>query len=129
MPVTAQRPDVSLPAMAQVGTTLAADPRAFLSVHDADGGFRFVTSSIDMITGRQAVDLQGRSLYELIHDEDVDRVREAHRTSAEPPASAAIRYRLRRADGSYVVVESTSWGTADAAGELDTFVCLTTPAP
>lgn len=127
MPTTAQRPEVSLPAMALVGTTLAANPHAFLSVHDADGGFTFCTSSIDFSTGRVPSDLQGRSLYDIVHPDDVDRVRAAHAASAAPPASAAIRFRVRHIDGSYVDVESTSWGTPDDDGALATLVCLTTP--
>ncbi|HEX9767427.1 MAG TPA: PAS domain-containing protein [Nitriliruptorales bacterium] len=122
------RPQVSLPAMAQVGAILAADPRSFLSVHDADGTFTFTTSSIDMLTGRQPGDLQGRSLYDIVHPDDVERVRGAHRLSAAPPASVSVRFRLRDVDDAYVEVESRSWGTPDDDGALASFICLTTPA-
>lgn len=115
------------PAMARVGEVLATDPRAFLSVHTAEGLFTFTTSSAFLLTGRQAHELAGTPFYDLVHPDDVDAVRAAHQASARPPESGEVVFRIRHVEGHYTRVHSQSWGTADETGALSSLVCLTDP--
>lgn len=127
--MAATAPDIrSLPAMALVGETLSRDPAAFLSVHDGGGSFTFATSSVDVLTGWQPPELAGRSLYEFVHPDDVEAVRDAHGRSSSPPANEEVTFRMRDRRGAYVRVASRSWGTPGPDGQLQTVVCLTTRA-
>lgn len=87
-----------------------------LTVQDSEGRFLQVSPSFERLVGFPAADLLGTSPYErgMFHPEDVDGVVEAHLASLERGGSERALYRLRRADGVFVWVESAG-GTVETS--------------
>jgi len=78
-----------------------------ISVIDPGGTIHYESPSIERFTGFTAAEMVGRSVFEFIHPEDAARVVETLRISlADPGAPAMVRFRFRRRDGSYIVLES-----------------------
>src|SRR5262249_27201595 len=63
--------------------------------------------SLERLTGFTAEEVVGRPCFEFIHPDDIDRIVEILGfLLANPGSPALIRYRFRRRDGSYVLLES-----------------------
>src|SRR4028119_281604 len=58
--------------------------------------------------GDEPEDLLGRSVYEFFHPEDLKRVSNAHSRGQERPDIYMVSYRIRRKNGSYICLETTS---------------------
>lgn len=96
----------------------------FFSVHAADGTYLYASPSGEQLFGHPTAMLIGRSAYDYIHPDDFERIAENHRETMVPSLRPPIEYRLRRADGSYVWVETRSDAahTPSALGEI---ICVT----
>ena len=78
-----------------------------ITVIDPEGIIHYESPSVERYIGFTAAEMIGRSAFELIHPEDAGRVVEAVRASLENPVKPVmVRYRFRRRDGSYIVLES-----------------------
>jgi diguanylate cyclase (GGDEF)-like protein/PAS domain S-box-containing protein len=95
-----------------------------ISVHDGDGLYLFVSPSSQDISGFEPREMLGKSPYAFFHPEDIDRITAHHMASLDSPTAPAITYRLRRKDGSYRFVETTSKTHTNAVGQKRT-VCIT----
>lgn len=87
----------------------------FLTEHSTDmitvqSGERlvYVSPACEALLGYEPDFLLGRSPYELIHRDDVTRVRESHDEVLRSPYMYTVDYRIRRKDRRYVWFESTS---------------------
>ncbi len=79
-----------------------------ISLHSAEGVYLYASSGCQDLLGYAAEELIGRSAYELFHPEDVPAVETHHRQTLAGVRALPIAYRLRRKDGDYVWVETTS---------------------
>src|SRR5438445_2328477 len=83
-----------------------ADSENVIALLDPDATFRYVSPLVGKVLGRRPEDLIGRSLFDLIHPDDVAAV---HRRLALSPAefdvSPSVALRLQRADGGWRHVE------------------------
>ncbi len=80
-----------------------------ISILAADGTHRYVSPSIERILGYAPDEQLGRRIYDLVHPEDVARVRQAVDTAlAGGGLTGPMEYRVRHKDG--------SWRTMDAVG-------------
>jgi PAS domain S-box-containing protein len=87
-----------------------------ITIIDASGLITFDSPSVERITGFRPDEVVGKSLFEFVHPDDVDPVRDrltcavegGHRVSTQP-----ITMRLRHRDGHYV------WLEANASNLLD----------
>jgi PAS domain S-box-containing protein len=78
-------------------------------MHALDGRYQWVSPSSTALTGWTPEQLVGRDPYELFHPEDVERVRrESHAILLDSGRPTTICYRLRRADGSHVWLETVN---------------------
>jgi PAS domain S-box-containing protein len=76
-----------------------ADPIALLS---GDGTILFVTESIARVTGYSRLDLIGRNPLDLVHPEDLPRVRQAlHHCLQRPGNRVSVEYRARHRNGAW----------------------------
>ena len=96
----------------------------FLSIHAQDGTYLFASRSARRLFGYEPSDLVGRSAYDFIHPDDLARIAATHVTQYEPDALVTIEYRMRKPDGSYVWVE-TSTSTSRSAAGLEQIVSVT----
>ncbi|GAA3451905.1 putative bifunctional diguanylate cyclase/phosphodiesterase [Dactylosporangium matsuzakiense] len=103
-----------------------------VSICRPDGVIQYVTPSIESLLGLTAADVEGRSLLELVHPDDRDRVQHLLATRDEDVAGSGstgsatadpdpallgpVECRLRRADGRYVITETTGRAVDDGDG-------------
>jgi anti-anti-sigma factor len=67
--------------------------------HDLDGTWRWVSPSLERVTGCRPEDMIGRSLLEVVHPEDRDAVAAAISELGDSTPAAELTLRLRHADG------------------------------
>lgn len=87
----------------------------------ADGNYAYVSGRSREVLGYAPAELIGRSFFDLLHPDDVDRVRGAHATLPRDGGRVDLRYRHRHRDGGYVECEATAraGGGADALIVVD----------
>ncbi|HXQ20644.1 MAG TPA: PAS domain S-box protein [Candidatus Acidoferrales bacterium] len=80
-----------------------------IAIVEADGTFREISPSIRVLLGYEVSELLGRNAFDLVHPDDRAAVQADFASRvAQPELGVAIReFRLHRADGSWVSVEST----------------------
>ena len=87
-------------------------------LHDLDGTYRWLSPSVTPLLGWQPAELIGRNPYDLIHPDDVPRIRQRHLArTAERATSDVAEFRLRRKDGSYAWLETASQVVLSPGGE------------
>jgi PAS domain S-box-containing protein len=73
-----------------------------IALVDRDGSIRFVSGSVERISGHAPSDVIGRNALERIHPDDLARVHEAFlATLAQSGLPVAVEYRARHKDGSW----------------------------
>jgi phosphate/phosphite/phosphonate ABC transporter binding protein len=77
-----------------------------ITILEADGAIRYQSPSIERVLGYKPEELIGRTGFELIHPEDVWRIRtELDELIQTPGAVKYVEYRYRHKDGSWAVLE------------------------
>lgn len=87
---------------------LAQNSADMICRHEADGRFIYVSPSSERLLGYKPEDLVGKNAYELFHPEDLNQIEQSHRLMQSPGGVSTVSYRLKRADGDYVWLETTS---------------------
>lgn len=110
-------PDVPPDVAARLVRAIDRSPSMVVTLVDADLKIRWLSRSATWVTGSDPSARRGASSLERIHPDDVDRLlhglaqlRAAHLSSSKPTGRAIpgpIRYRFRRVDGTWVVMEAT----------------------
>jgi diguanylate cyclase (GGDEF)-like protein/PAS domain S-box-containing protein len=91
----------------RTGALLQNSPEVVIAI-GADGDIRYVTPSVQAVLGHAPATVSGSMLGSLVHPEDLPGIRmwmAALRTSA-PGTTSTIETRLRRADGSWAVLDA-----------------------
>ncbi|MDZ5810986.1 PAS domain S-box protein [Halorubrum sp. AD140] len=88
-----------------------------VSALDADGRFQYVSPSIEWLLGHEPAELLGEDAFSYVHPDDRERVREQFRESlvgeTEDPT---VEFRIERADGEYLWVESVGSNRLEDGG-------------
>ena len=74
-----------------------------------DGTFVYVSPSASSILGSEPEEIVGRKLTEMVHADDIPSIHEYLNTVSRQPFPYGFSYRLRRADGRYDWVETSSF--------------------
>jgi diguanylate cyclase (GGDEF)-like protein/PAS domain S-box-containing protein len=98
-----QRPLLSL---------LAETPLDLLTIHAPNGVIVYASPNAEALSGWKPEELVGRSPYDFLHPDDVERILHDH-ASDETPHAARVRYRCRGARGEYRWVETRSRSAAE----------------
>ena len=107
--VERQRSEHELRRSEQRYRLLAENATDVISVTDVDGVLKYVSPASTAVNGYEPQELIGRSGWDFVHPEDVERVQAAHvDLFARDEPVTAPPYRTRRRDGSYVWIESTA---------------------
>jgi PAS domain S-box-containing protein len=79
-----------------------------ITILDAQGQIGFLTPSVRRILGYDPADYVGRTVWELLHPEDLARVRQVlDEAIAAPESDFTAEWRFRRSDGTWADCEST----------------------
>jgi PAS domain S-box-containing protein len=113
--------DSDEPALSDVHRLLAEWSPDAASIHDISGRYLWASPGFFDLLGIDPHDLVGRDAYEFFHPDDVPDIQISHQTVVELPATFSVQYRIRRGDGTYRWVETTS-RTSD---EHDVIIALT----
>ncbi len=105
---------------------LAEHATDMISRHDPDGRYVYASPACRQLLGYAPEDLVGLSAYDLFHPDDVPRVQESHDDILQRPDVSTVSYRLRRRDGSYAIVETTSRTIRnDVTGKVESIIAVT----
>jgi PAS domain S-box-containing protein len=94
---------------------LAKNSTDVITRHDPHGSFLYVSPACLATLGYEPDALIGQSMFDYVHDDDREDVLKAHVRILCEPRTHTISYRLRRKDGEYIWVETSS-RTIYAAG-------------
>ncbi|HTX72274.1 MAG TPA: PAS domain S-box protein, partial [Rectinemataceae bacterium] len=99
---------------------LAENSTDMISRHDSRGVCLYVSPACMPLLGYPPDQLEGTSVFDVIHPADSDAVRASLAELQRNSASPTLRYRMRRADGTYVWFETISHAVSDqATGSLE----------
>ncbi|MCX6138792.1 MAG: PAS domain S-box protein, partial [Ignavibacteriales bacterium] len=87
---------------------LAENSIEMISRHTSDGAYIYASPACRTLLGYEAEELVGHSSFEFIHPDDLACIEKSRQTVLETPKTDAVTYRLRRKDGTYIWIESTS---------------------
>ena len=85
---------------------------------DAWGIIQYASPSNETILGYKPEDMQGRSVFDLVHPDDLDRTKIAFQTGISAAAEGKQEYRVRHADGHYLWVEVVGKTLTDDEGNV-----------
>jgi PAS domain S-box-containing protein len=85
---------------------LLEQTRDLITVVDRNGTIMFRNRSTEQTLGYSPAELVGRNVFEFIHPDDQDRVRQAFEQALDGADVPAIEHRFRYKDGSWRVLES-----------------------
>ncbi len=103
---------------------LAEHTRDLVSLHAPDGRFLYASPSSEALLGYRPEELVGRDPYDFVAPDDRDRVRRDHHDPVlASQKTQVIAYRFRRADGSYVWLETVTEAVTGPTGEVARLVC------
>ena len=87
-----------------------------ITVQTPESLFIYVSPACLALLGYEPEELVGRPAYDLVHREDLARVRETNDEVSRRPFLATVDYRIRRKDRRYIWFESTSHVIAHSDG-------------
>lgn len=98
---------------------LAENASDMVALHDLDTTIRYVSPSVKEILGYEPEELIGTLPLALLHPEDTQRLEEdIYHYLTTGYGRKNVAYRLRRADGSYIWIETHSRPIIDDAGQV-----------
>jgi two-component system cell cycle sensor histidine kinase/response regulator CckA len=96
-----------------------------ISLHDDAGAFIYASPSALQLLGFEPAELVGRSVYDLVVEDDLDIVRQAHASIMLREGRQPAVYRARRRDGSIVWLETTARRALDETSGQPRIVAVT----
>lgn len=97
---------------------LAENASDMICLHDPDGTYRYVSPSVKRTAGYDPEELIGRSAFDLIHPDDLQRLREEDHVALLQGSATKTLVRTRRRDGQYIWVETFVRPVFDEHGTL-----------
>lgn len=105
---TRKREELALRTSEERHRFLTEHSTDMITVQSPDAFFLYVSPASLTLLGYQGEELVGVSLYDLVHADDLAKVRECHSDVLRRPYMSTVDYRVRRKDRRYVWFESTS---------------------
>jgi PAS domain S-box-containing protein len=87
---------------------LAENSTDMISRHDPLGVYLYVSPACRTLLGYEPEELIGHSAFEFIHPDDLARLESSRQMVVEEPVTDVVRFQVRRKDGNYIWLESTS---------------------
>jgi two-component system, LuxR family, sensor kinase FixL len=125
---TAARQEVeeSLRKSEELYRLLAEYSTDMITKHNREGVFIYVSPASHELVGYSPEELQGKNPYDFIHPDDIALMRELHNKVLTQPGINDATYRMRRRDGSYTWLETTTKMIHDPeTKEFQNIICVT----
>ena len=120
----ARRAEESLRESERQYRLLAENATDIISLHDPSGVYLYASPAAKSLLGYEPSELIGRSAYEFMHPEDLANVGRIHSTILKSPDLYSLVFRIRRKDGNYLWIETTSRAVRDpATGQVVEIQC------
>jgi len=104
---------------------LADHSHDLICLHEVDGHFRFVSPSVRVMFGYEALTLVGTDPFTLVHPNDVSRIREEHyQQFVKGMARSDVEFRMLHQSGDYLWVEVSAQAVLDDHGQVTAFVSI-----
>ncbi len=87
---------------------MAENSTDMITRHCPEGIYLYASPACRTLLDYEPEELVGRSPYELFHPEDVAAIQKSHADVLELPDISTVSYRIRRKDGDYIWLETTS---------------------
>ncbi|MBD0270003.1 MAG: PAS domain S-box protein, partial [Cyanobacteria bacterium Co-bin8] len=108
--------NLELKEQADLFRLIAENMSDLVCLHDIDGRYRYVSSSVQWLLGFQPEDLVGKNPFDFFHPHDCDRIRlENHRITVTG-VPRPITYRMRQRSGHYIWLETITRPIFDSTG-------------
>lgn len=105
---------------------LADHSQDLICLHKMNGCFRFLSPSVRTLLGYDAQELVGRNRFELMHPNDIERVKEKHFSQLlKGIPQSQVDFRMRHQAGHYLWVEVSAQPVFDDSGRMTAFVTIT----
>ncbi|HMK53324.1 MAG TPA: PAS domain S-box protein [Methanobacteriaceae archaeon] len=88
-----------------------------------DGSYIYVSPSVKSVLGYEPLEMIGKSMYDFIHPADVDNVVSCMQEAIGECMTQLAQYRYRKADDSYIWLETMGTPLFNMSGEVSGFVC------
>ncbi|MEG3225288.1 MAG: hypothetical protein BME94_07180 [Methanobacteriales archaeon Met13] len=92
---------------------------------DSQGIYRYVSPSIKLVLGYEPQNMIGKSMFDFIHPDDLDKVTSCMNNAMEASLAQTAQYRYYNVDGEYIWVETRGNPLIFHDGEINGFVCNT----
>jgi diguanylate cyclase (GGDEF)-like protein/PAS domain S-box-containing protein len=92
---------------------LAENSSDVITRHTPDGAFLYVSPACLPILGYRSDQLQGKSIFEFVHQQDCQAVSKCYAQARSDGETGQVEFRFRRKDGQLVWLESTCRTLAD----------------
>ncbi|BAF60185.1 hypothetical protein PTH_2004 [Pelotomaculum thermopropionicum SI] len=89
-----------------------------VSIVNKDGIYEYISPSAKIITGHEPEEIIGTQIFELVHPDDLEKVKAAYDHAVETRSAGKVEYRYRHADGHYIWFETTGSLTFDEEGQI-----------
>ncbi len=97
---------------------LAENIHDSICLHNADGTFYYVSPSMKLLAGYAPEELEGKSPYDFIHPQDIDKVSEVHSSILQGEDAYLTTYRFRSKSGVYDWYETNNKLIRTENGEI-----------
>ena len=94
---------------------LAENSTDLISRHKPDGKYLYVSPACRALLGYEPEEINGRSMYSLMHPDDLGQVSTRHLELLSGPAVITTEYRIRHKAGNYLWFESKSRAVYEAS--------------
>lgn len=92
---------------------------------DNRGIYRYVSPSIKLVLGYEPQNMIGKSMFDFIHPDDLDKVTSCMNNAMEGSLAQTAQYRYYNVDGEYIWVETRGNPLIYHDSEINGFVCNT----
>ena len=89
-----------------------------IAVHDLEGGYRYVTPSLEVVTGYTPEEALGHVPHDFTHPQDRAQLINLHRQLLRGERPGSLRYRATAKDGRELWLESSGIAVRDASGKI-----------
>jgi PAS domain S-box-containing protein len=96
-----------------------------ISRHTPEGDYTYASPSSRQLLGYHPDELTGKSAYEFFHPDDLAEIKKSHETIIETPLIYTIEYRIKRRNGKYIWVETTSKTIRDGDNNITSIIAVT----
>ena len=90
---------------------------------NAKGEYQYISPSAPKILGYKPENMMGKNILDLVHPDDLERLKSSTRKAIYAHSSNEIEYRHKTSSGDYIWIETTSNPIFDHEDNLKGFVC------